>query len=457
MTGLGIYKILFTIELLVSFFVLAYRIKKKPLFPLRASACAVVALVISYLFPVFRYDAIYSSFTFLTLFVVDLFLLYFCYGEMLINIIFIGVAAYTTRHMAFQVFSLTESLITMFLERYVGLSNFIDPSYFYGNASFTDVAFGISQCISMFLYLNCYVITYLLTYMFFGRKLYRYEEFKIANKSLLFLSGFVLIAEIVLHAVSMYVGEGNDYTYVVIYVYNILSCLFIFFMQKSLINEKQLKYELDIVNHLLMQEKEQYESRSENIELINLKCHDIRHQIRESFQCNIDEAYLREIEKLINVYDLTVRTGNAELDVILTEKSFLCARNSITLSCIADGKALSFMDKADIYAFFGNLIDNAVEAVIKIPDPERRIIDLSVKENKKMLAINVKNCFLGEIKTDETGMPYTTKKQDGYHGYGLKSVRIIANKYGGDFSVSIKNGVFSANAVLFNSSEKSKF
>lgn len=456
MTGLGVYKILFTIELLVSFFIYAHRMKKKPLFPLHAGVCATIALVIAYFFPILRYDAVYSSFTFLTLFVVDLFLLYFCYAEVPINIIFIGVAAYTTRHMAFQVFSLTESLVTMLLEKYAGLSDFIDPSYFYGNASFSDVAFGISQAISVFLYLNCYVIAYMLTYAFFGKELYRYEEFKITNKSLLFLSGFVLIAEIVLHAVLMYVGEGNAYTYAVIYAYNVLSCLFIFFMQKSLINEKQLKHELDIVNHLLTQEKEQYEASSENIELINLKCHDIRHQIREGFQGNVDETYLREIEKLINVYDLTVRTGNAELDVILTEKSFLCARNSVTFSCIADGKALSFMDKADIYAFFGNLIDNAVEAVIKIPDPERRIIDLSVKESKKMVAINVKNCFLGDIETDETGMPRTTKKQDGYHGYGLKSVRIIAKKYGGDFSVSVKNGVFSANAVLFNSSEKLK-
>ena len=86
---------------------------------------------------------------------------------------------------------------------------------------------------------------------------------------------------------------------------------------------------------------------------------------------------------------------------------------------------------------------------MKIEKAEERIIELSVKASEKIIAISVKNRFYGEILTGKDGLPVTTKKRDGYHGYGLKSIKFIAEKYGGDFNISLKNGVFGANIVIF--------
>lgn len=450
MTALGLYKILFIFELLVSFFIYGFRLKKKPRFILRAALCFAILVLAAAFFPVPVYNALYSSIMFLLLFLLSLVLLYFCYDEAPINIIFVGIAAYTTRHMAFQIFSIAETGVSYIIEQVSGVDSLVEPKFFYGNSSVSSVALGIAEAISVFMYINMYALTYFLSYLFFGKKIFKNSDLRITNKSLLALSGFVLAAEIFLHAFLMYVSEGASEVYsVILYAYNVLSCVFIFFMQKSLVNEKHLKNELTFVNRLLTEEREQYEASRKNIELINMKCHDIRHQIREGYGGSVDKEYLSGIEKLITIYDSTVKTGNAELDLILTEKSLLCAQNSITFTCMADGKKLSFMDKTDIYALFGNLVDNAVEAVMKIEKAEERIIELSVKASEKIIAISVKNRFYGEILTGKDGLPVTTKKRDGYHGYGLKSIKFIAEKYGGDFNISLKNGVFGANIVIF--------
>lgn len=448
MTTLQLYKPIFMLELLICFFIYAFKLKKRNHFALRFIIASIILIIISFFFPIIKYDAFYTSIMFLILFIISLFMMYFCYDEEIINIIFIGIASYTTRHLAFQFYSLGETFLSMLLYEKIG-AELLSAQQFYGNVTLNSLVNTISIVISIFLYINIFIIIYLLTIVFFGKNLWKIEDLKIENKSLLFLSAFVLIAEIFLHAVLVYISEDYNILYTeLMYCYNILSCLFIFYMQKSLINVKKLQKELTIVNHLLLQEKEQYEISKQNIELINMKCHDIRHQIRQGFSNNVSKEYLNEIEKLINIYDSTVKTGNKELDVILTEKSLLCAKNSIVFTCIVDGEKLSFMDKEDIYALFGNLIDNSIEAVSQIEDKEKRIIELNVKCIDNIIVLNINNYFVNQIKLNKDGLPLTTKEKNGYHGYGLKSIKYIVEKYKGDLSISVKNNVFNVDIIL---------
>lgn len=66
------------------------------------------------------------------------------------------------------------------------------------------------------------------------------------------------------------------------------------------------------------------------------------------------------------------RTGNETLDIVLTDKLLYCEKNNVTITCIADGKSLSFMSEEDIYSLFGNALDNAVLAVEQLPEPYQR-------------------------------------------------------------------------------------
>ena len=103
------------------------------------------------------------------------------------------------------------------------------------------------------------------------------------------------------------------------------------------------------------------------------------------------EDYLDEIERSIQIYDstITIETGNEVLDTVLTEKSLYCEQHQITMTCVADGSKLGFLDGVDVYAIFGNALDNAIESVSKVPEPEKRLIAVSVWSRSGLLLIQV--------------------------------------------------------------------
>ena len=88
--------------------------------------------------------------------------------------------------------------------------------------------------------------------------------------------------------------------------------------------------------------------------------------------------YLDAMEQEIRSYEAQNKTGNEVLDTILTSKSLYCQQHGITLTCVADGAALDFMDTMDLCSLFGNALDNAIESVEKLPDSEQRLIHLVV-------------------------------------------------------------------------------
>ena len=90
------------------------------------------------------------------------------------------------------------------------------------------------------------------------------------------------------------------------------------------------------------------------------------------------------------------------------------------------------MDSIDIYALFGNAIDNAIECVEKFSEKEMRFIDICVAEKQHFLYIRFSNP-IERAPEYEDDLPKTTKKNKQYHGIGLKSIRHIAEKYGGGY------------------------
>jgi len=155
----------------------------------------------------------------------------------------------------------------------------------------------------------------------------------------------------------------------------------------------------------------------------------------------------------VQLYDTAVKTGNETLDVILTEKSLRAHAEGVTLSCVADGAALNFIGDGDLYSLLGNAVDNALEAVMKIDEKEKRIISINVSRVEDFVTVCIRNSFDGNIKFDEQGMPLTSKADPNYHGYGIKSMKYIAEKYDGSLSFNVKDGMFKLNLLLPSNNE----
>lgn len=87
------------------------------------------------------------------------------------------------------------------------------------------------------------------------------------------------------------------------------------------------------------------------------------------------------------------------------------------------------------------MLDNAVEAVEKLENPEKKIISMTVESRGGLLCIQTNNYFSGEL-TLENGLPKTSKGDEQFHGFGVKSIRHVAEKYGGTVTVETDNDVF---------------
>ena len=236
-----------------------------------------------------------------------------------------------------------------------------------------------------------------------------------------------------------YLGAATDF----------LICLLILSVQYNICKVHNLNREKDIIGQLLYERKRQYELSRENIEAINHKCHDLKHQIRALKQVGQDERnqYIDELEGAIDIYDAVVETGNEVVNTILSEKSLNCERRKIKLSCIVDASHLDFMGTLDIYAIMGNALDNAIENVSKYQDADKRVISLEIKTVGDFLSIQTNNYCEGEVEI-RGGLPVTTKRDREYHGFGMKSMRHLADKYGGSLAVGVRDNVFTLQILL---------
>lgn len=222
------------------------------------------------------------------------------------------------------------------------------------------------------------------------------------------------------------------------------SGLLILFLQRDRWRELSMQKEMEAVNAILRRQCEQYNLSKENIEIINRKYHDLKHQIavvRAERNSDKREQYLQEMENDIKMYEAQNKTGNKVLDTILTGKHLYCVQHEINFTCVADGMLLDFMNLMDICTIFGNALDNAIECVEKIGDKSKRLIRTAVYSQSKFLIIRFENYTELELTTKDS-LPITTKKDRQYHGYGLKSIRSTVEKYGGSMTVNVKDNWF---------------
>lgn len=212
----------------------------------------------------------------------------------------------------------------------------------------------------------------------------------------------------------------------------------------------KIQCELDISESMLEHQYLQYQQSRETLDMINYKYHDLKHQIialRAEEDSDKRREYLDRMEASVSSYETQVKTGNKVLDIILTSKSLSCYNDHITFTSVVDGSLLDFLETMDICSIFGNALDNAIECEKKIEDEGKRMIHLSVFSQQSFLIVRCEN-YCEEGIAFEKDLPKTTKKGRGFHGYGLKSIRNTAQKYGGEVDVEAVDNRFSLKILI---------
>ena len=299
---------------------------------------------------------------------------------------------------------------------------------------------------SQFVQLFIAVILYLMFYLIFVRRLEKGEDIAVKNS---YLTVFTVFSMFMVYCVSLWTTMTETET-IGCSLFDCFCCLLLLVLQFGMFEWGNIQRQNEIMKQILHMEQEQHAISRDTIELINLKCHDLKHQISALRYADSQSEYdksIQELEDAIMIYDTFAKTGNDSLDIILAEKGLYCEKYGIRFSCIVDGSRLGFISPTDICSLFGNALDNAIESVCGLNDEEKRIISMNVSVKANCLVIHMENYYDTPL-IFEDGLPVTTKEDRDYHGYGLKSIRFLTEKYGGTMSIRSESNIFSLNIIF---------
>lgn len=280
---------------------------------------------------------------------------------------------------------------------------------------------------------------YFLFYFFIVRSMDRHGSVGFKKLPILI---FAVATLVVAYFVNMYM-QAFEREVTSARLFNIIADLLLLVCLSDLFRNTRLQRDAEITEQLLLLSEQKHRLTQENIEIINRKCHDLKHQLDlyGAAPPDADRAeYLRELKDSIQIYDSSIQTGNKALDAVLMEKSLLFNRFSIDFSYIVDGACLSFMKNSDVFTLFGNALDNAFES-LQAEKPENRAIVLKVNKHGKLVSICLENFCSRELQFED-GLPVSTKQNNGYHGFGMKSIRYVVQKYKGEMLVYKKERRF---------------
>ncbi len=227
-------------------------------------------------------------------------------------------------------------------------------------------------------------------------------------------------------------------------------CVLLLILQFDIFKTSRLESERDVMRHLFHLREQQQRENQESMEIVNVKFHDLKHQIAALRQMDTGperEQSLEDLEHSIRAYDASVASGDPAVDALLTEKSMRCWAKGIAFTCVCDGRCLSWLGVVDLYTLLGNALDNAIEAAEKVPAGQARVVCVKVWRQADLACVEVENSCTGEVRLED-GLPATSKDDARYHGFGLKSVRSIAEAHGGSLSLETQPGRFTLRVVL---------
>ena len=210
------------------------------------------------------------------------------------------------------------------------------------------------------------------------------------------------------------------------------------------------QYELEQRSRLLEMNQLYYESlERQQLEVRKLR-HDMANhlQTRAGLSGEEHRTYLDRLLEQPGIRRNVQYCANPVINAVLSTKSGKMAQEQIDFEYRLQVPTRMDMDSVDLSVLFANSIDNAIEACEKLP-VQRRKIALQAKNEKGLFVLKIENTTDQEEKMPEKNasgfLPQTTKKDQKLHGYGLKSIQEIVQRYEGSMEITKEDGRF----VLF--------
>lgn len=254
--------------------------------------------------------------------------------------------------------------------------------------------------------------------------------------------GIVIVLNTMLISFAETISDEHMLQYSFVLISNIIVLTLIMVLNYYTQQQIILKSNNELIKSMLNKQSEQYKFAKANAELMHVKAHDLKHQVEILKRGGPDaEKLLNELSSTISNYESVIITDNNVMNIILSEKWQYCVKHEIKLSCAVDPKAFEKVDNVELYTMLANILDNAIEAVMKIKQKDKRIISLNITCNHGLSILSIYNYFNNEIKIED-GVPLTSKKDKKEHGFGFKSIKNVTEKYGGALTFETDKDIF---------------
>lgn len=269
------------------------------------------------------------------------------------------------------------------------------------------------------------------------------------------------------------------YMFVVIPLASLLSCFLLIEVSRELISEQMIVlcmciiFIIIVTNYIIFLMIEKYtavEEREHEDEMMQAEIayrneyyrdmeryqeqiNDIRHDMKNRLTGLLDAAEqgesivlkekLQEVLGEIHLTEEIIYSANPVLNSILKVKGAKAKEMQIRFKVNTFIPQKVSIEIGDMGVLFGNLLDNAIEACSKV-EPEKRFINVEVKYQEEKLLLKIIN----SKQAKENPSMQTTKVNKWKHGRGLRSVRKVAEKYGGNLLVHDKGEIFETDLLL---------
>lgn len=180
--------------------------------------------------------------------------------------------------------------------------------------------------------------------------------------------------------------------------------------------------------------------------------HDLKNHIitieRYLLDQNYEKAaeYVRSLPNDSERISMQVWTGIEIIDFILNTKKAAADEAGINFSVDADSFCMENITETDLCALLGNALDNAVEGCESVEG--RKEIRVSIRKVQEMFLIKVTNTCKA-VPEPGGGLPVTSKREKGLHGWGMRSMEMVMKKYNGTMQYGSQNGRFSVVFTFF--------
>lgn len=222
----------------------------------------------------------------------------------------------------------------------------------------------------------------------------------------------------------------------------------------------RLKKNMDMQNKydLLRRQMALQEESIEKLDVSYTRMRELRHDMQNQLivlSALLDSQKYDELKSYIKTMTNTVDeaafmtiSGQSAVDAVLNNKLLIAHQNRITTNFEVGKLTDLFVEPMDLCIVLANILDNAVEACVKIPEGAERYIRLKVAPAQDYLIVSSENpVHQAPVKL---GRDYVSTKSDkNKHGLGLKSIKTTADKYKGEYMTRCVDGVFTI-IVKFN-------